>query len=84
MAAGVLTAEGAKLIDPSGQLPAGIPLKEIILMTYGALTMQTTQLDILDSAGVLNPFAADWWQRNTNRIPLSREPFLRSEVSHDA
>jgi sugar (pentulose or hexulose) kinase len=25
-AAGVLTAEGAKLIDPSGQLPAGIPL----------------------------------------------------------
>ena len=65
------------------QLPAGMPLKEIILMTYGALTMQTTQLDLLDAAGLLNPAAADWWQRNTNRIPLTREPFLR-KVKHAA
>ena len=66
------------------RLPAGIPLKEIILMTFGALTMQTTQLDLLDPAGVLNPAAADWWQRNTSRIPLSREPFLRNEVTYGA
>ena len=59
------------------QLPAGIPLKEIILMTYGALTLQTTQLDRLDPAGVLNPAAAEWWQHNTQWIPLTREPFLR-------
>ena len=64
------------------KLPAGIPLIQLILMTYGALSMQTTQLDILDSAGVLNPAAADWWQRNPGRIPLSREPFLRGEVTH--
>jgi len=57
-------------------LPVGVPLKEIILMTYGALTMQTVQLDVGDSAGVLNPSAADWWQHNTKKIPLSREPFL--------
>ena len=61
-------------------LPAGIPLKEIMLMTYGALSMQTTQLDLLNPAGVLNPAAADWWQRNPTRIPLTREPFLRQEV----
>lgn len=60
-------------------LPAGIPLKEIILMTYGALSMQTVQLDALDPAGVLNPIAADWWQRNLNLIPLSREPFLNPQ-----
>jgi hypothetical protein len=64
------------------RLPAGIPLREIVLMTYGALTMQTTQLDLLDPAGVLNPAAADWWQHNSNLIPLTREPFLRSEVNH--
>jgi hypothetical protein len=66
------------------RLPAGTPLKEIILMTYGALSLQTTQINLLDPAGVLNPAAADWWQRNTSRIPLTREPFLRSEQKHDA
>ena len=66
------------------QLPAGMPLKEILLMTYGALTMQTTQLDLLDPAGVLNPAAADWWQHSSKLIPLSREPFLRNEVNHAA
>jgi len=63
-------------------LPAGIPLKEIVLMTYGALTMQTTQLDLSDPAGVLNPEAADWWQRNPQLIPLTIEPFLPWEVKH--
>ena len=70
----------ALCLGPS--LPAGIPLKEIVLMTYGALSMQTTQLNLLDPAGVLNPAAAEWWQRNTAQIPLSREPFLRKEAGH--
>lgn len=64
------------------KLPAGIPLKEIILMTYGALSLQTTQFDLSDPAGVLNPAAADWWQRNPQMIPLTREPFLKHEVNH--
>lgn len=63
-------------------LPAGIPLKEIILMTYGALTMQATQLDPGDPAGVLHPEAAEWWQRNPQLIPLTVEPFLPWEVKH--
>ena len=66
------------------QLPAGMPLREIILMTYGALTLQTTQLDLHDPAGVLNPAAAEWWQRSTELIPLTRQPFLRNEVKHVA
>ncbi len=57
-------------------LPAGIRVKELILMAYGALTLTSIQLDTADPAGVLNPEAADWWQRNLDKIPLSREPFL--------
>jgi hypothetical protein len=64
------------------RLAAGIPLREIILMTYGALTMMTVQIDPANSAGVFNPAAADWFQRNPGLIPLSREPFLKTaEVS---
>ena len=57
-------------------LPANIPLREIALAAYGALSMQTIQLDEQDPTGVFNVEAARWWQANTHRIPLSREPFL--------
>jgi hypothetical protein len=63
-------------------LPAGIPVREILLLSYFALSLQAIQIDQMDPAGVLNPAAADWWQRNASRIPLSREPFLRPEVNH--
>lgn len=58
-------------------LPAGVPLREILLMAYGALTMMSVQLDPANSAGVLNPGAAEWFQRNPGLIPFSREPFLQ-------
>ncbi len=57
-------------------LPAGVRVKELILMAYAALSMQTFQIDVADAAGVLNPEAARWWQNNPGRIPLSRAPFL--------
>ncbi len=57
-------------------LPAGVRVKELILMTYAALAMQTFQIDAADAAGVLNAEAARWWQDNAGRIPLSRAPFL--------
>lgn len=57
-------------------LPAGVRVKELVLMAYGALSMQTVQIDERDSAGVMNAAAAQWWQSNLGRIPLSREPFL--------
>ena len=65
----------ALCLGPS--LPAGIPLREIVLMVYGALTLVSVQLDPANSAGVLNPAAADWFQRNPGLIPLSREPFVQ-------
>ena len=55
---------------------AGIRLNELLFMVYRALTLQTAQFDALDSAGVMNPAAAEWWQRNTDRIPLTTESFL--------
>jgi hypothetical protein len=63
------------------QLPAGIRCKELVLMAYGALSMQTVQIDEMDVAGVLNVEAARWWQQNTHRIPLTRTPFLAAEGS---
>jgi hypothetical protein len=68
--------EGAQVLCLGTQLPAGIQLKEIILMTFGAISMQTVMIDELDVAGVLNPDAARWWQQNIHRLPLSKEAFL--------
>ena len=60
----------------SKALPAGIPCKEIVLLCYLALTMSNFQIREDDSAGVYNADAARFWQANTHRIPLTREPFL--------
>jgi hypothetical protein len=57
-------------------LPANVRAKELVLMAYGALSMQTVQIDEQDAAGVMNAEAAQWWQKNTARVPLSRAPFL--------
>ncbi len=57
-------------------LPPGIRCKELLLLTYYALTMQTFQIDVRDPHGVFNGEAASWWQENAKRIPLTREPFL--------
>ena len=61
------------------QLPAGIRAKELVLLAYNALSMQTHMVDELDPAGVMNPVAAVWWQRNLARVPLSRVSFLGDE-----
>jgi hypothetical protein len=71
-----VSAEGAQMLCLGVQLPAGIQLKDIILMIYGAISMQTVMIDEMDAAGVLNPDAARWWQQNIHRLPLSRETFF--------
>jgi hypothetical protein len=58
-------------------IPPGYPLRELLLQTYGALSMQSTAFDPGDPAGVMSVYAAEFWQRHLERIPLSREPFLR-------
>lgn len=72
----------ALCLGPS--LPPGFPLREILLMTYGALSLQTTQFNQFDPAGLMHSASADWWQRNPQLIPLTREPFLHPEVPHVA
>jgi hypothetical protein len=62
------------------ELPAGIPVTELVLLSYGLLTLQSVTLDPDDSAGVMNGKAARWWQANTKLIPLSREPFIAPET----
>jgi hypothetical protein len=75
-----VSAEAVQMLCLGAQLPAGIQLKEIVLMSYGALSMQTVMIDEMDAAGVLNPEAARWWQHNINLVPLSRTPFFDHHV----
>jgi hypothetical protein len=58
------------------KLPAGIRVRSLVLMAYGALSMQAIQLDEFDSAGVFNIEAARWWQENMKLVPLTRKAFL--------
>lgn len=62
-------------------LPSGgmLRVKEIVLMSYGALSMQTVMVDQYDAAGVMHVEAARWWQQHTDAIPLSRTPFLGTD-----
>lgn len=58
-------------------LPVGIPVSELVLLSYGLLTGQTIMLDTSDSAGVMNVEAAHYWSANLDKMPLSSTPFLR-------
>ena len=57
-------------------LPAGIRVRELVLLAYAALSMQTVQVNEFAPTGVMNLEAATWWQQNLERVPLTREPFL--------
>jgi hypothetical protein len=57
-------------------VPRGYPLREAVLASYAALTLQSVMIDELDPAGVMNREAARWWQDNAGRIPLTTTPFL--------
>jgi hypothetical protein len=57
-------------------VPRGYPLREAVLASYAALTLQSVMIDELDPAGVMNGEAARWWQGNSGRIPLTTTPFL--------
>ncbi len=69
---------GGQVLCLGVSMPAGLRIKELILLTYGALSMQLVMVDPADHAGVLNIEAARWWQvpANLARAPLTREAFL--------
>jgi hypothetical protein len=55
-----------------GALPAGIPPKELIQLSYFAGTMQNIQLAEDDPAGVLNPLACEFFRCHHDCWPLTR------------
>jgi len=61
----------------AASVPAGTPVRALVLMAYGALTMQSIQMDASHPAGVFQPAIAEWWQSNLEcYVPLTRTPFL--------
>ncbi len=70
--------DGVQALCLGLSLPAGVRVKDLVLMAYGALTMQTVMNDELDRAGVLSVPAARWWQQNMHLAPLSAEPFIHA------
>lgn len=62
-------------------IPRGFPFREIVIGAYAALTLQAISLDVMDTAGILNPEAVLFWQANTDRIPLSTQPFLGTTIA---
>jgi hypothetical protein len=74
--ANVATRGPSQRLCLGANVPRGYPLREAVLASYAALTLQSVMLDEHDPAGVMNGEAARWWQANTDRIPLTTAPFL--------
>lgn len=64
------------------QLPAATRVREIIILTYQALTLAAAQFNPFDPAMVANGAAAEWLQRNSHIIPLTKEPFIHVGDNH--
>jgi hypothetical protein len=58
------------------QIPAGTRTAMLLLRAYGALSMQSIQIDDMDPAGVFNVEIAHWWQENLHRVPLTSVALL--------
>jgi len=65
-------------------LPVGIPVSELVLLSYGLLTGQTIMMDTSDSAGVMHVDAAHYWSANRDKMPLSTTPFLQPDPATEA
>ncbi len=62
-------------------LPRGMPLREIIVLSYLSLSLQSVTMSEKDAAGVMNLSAARYFQANSSVVPLTREPFLLRSVA---
>ncbi len=72
-----------QLLCLGASIPIGYPLREAVIGSYAALTLQSIQLDERDHAGVMNPAAARWWQAHAPEIPLSTDRFLADVPAED-
>jgi hypothetical protein len=71
-----ISADPAQRVCLGANVPKGYPLREAVLGTYAALTLQSISLDGADSAGIMNPEALVFWNDHRSRIPLSTAAFL--------
>ena len=76
---GNVSSEPPQLLCLASELPAGILLREIILLAYAALSGQSLLLDEQDPAGILSLEAIRWWQENHLLLPLTRAGFLEAD-----
>lgn len=74
--------EQALCIAP--QIPAGTRTSMLLMRVYGALAMQSIQIDARDPAGVFDAEIARWWQHNLDQVPLTRTAFLEPEAKAGA
>ncbi len=59
-----------------GDLPIGIPPREIVLLGFYAITLQNIMLDETDPHGVLNVKACDYFRDHPEYLPLTTDGFL--------
>ena len=67
---------GAQVLCLGPSLPAGIKVVDLVLMAYTAISLQSVQFSLTDSAGLLHPAAAIFLQTSNTPIPLTRDPFV--------
>ena len=58
------------------KLPPGIPVKEIILLGFAALSLQTCTLDETDPNGVVNGVACEYFRQHEEYMPLTLAGFF--------
>lgn len=63
-------------------LPRAIPMRELVLLSFAALAMQSATLTHGDPAGVMNAAAVTYWSAHQGRLPLTRATLVspRGEV----
>jgi hypothetical protein len=78
-----ISSDSAQALCLGANVPQGFPLREALLGSYAALTLQALSLNREDSAGVMNQAALAYWCDHTNRIPLSTAAFLEDSPSNE-
>lgn len=71
-----VSADPPQCLCLGANVPKGFPLREAVLGSFAALSLQSITLDPADSAGIMNQDALAYWNDHQQRIPLSRAAFL--------
>jgi len=73
---------GVQMLCLGESMPASIPIQEIVLASFAALSMQSVTVEESSLEGVMNWKAATWWQRHPDLLPLTRASFLEPGARH--